>query len=90
MLGCVLLEPEKVLPVLRGGFRVEQEWFYVPQHRVIWEGLCQMQDAGHAIDLVTFPQFLKDRMVLDQAGGTMRRSSAKNGWRARRWTRGGR
>ena len=69
MLGCVLLEPEKVLPVLRGGFRVEQEWFYVPQHRVIWEGLCQMQDAGHAIDLVTFPQFLKDRMVLDQAGG---------------------
>lgn len=70
VLGCALLEPERVLPLLRGGLRMGQEWFYHAPHGIVWEALCQMQDAGHAIDLVTFCQFLRDRGAMEQAGGT--------------------
>src|SRR5262249_14470687 len=45
------------------------EYFYVPAHRMIYQALLDRWDAGGAIDLITFTQFLRDRGELDSVGG---------------------
>jgi len=49
--------------------KINEEYFYVPAHRTIYNVLVELWNAGQAIDLITFTQVLRDRHVLDSIGG---------------------
>jgi replicative DNA helicase len=49
--------------------KINEEYFYVPAHRTIYEVLVDLWNAGQAIDLITFTQVLRDRKLLDSVGG---------------------
>src|SRR5437667_9103426 len=49
--------------------KINEEYFYVPAHRTIYDVLVELWNAGQAIDLITFTQVLRDRNLLDSVGG---------------------
>ncbi len=49
--------------------KINEEYFYVPAHRTIYNVLVDLWNAGQAIDLITFTQVLRDRHLLDSVGG---------------------
>jgi hypothetical protein len=64
-------------PKERGGYdaiaesivKADAEHFYVPAHRTIFIEICDLYEAGKAIDLITFTQHLRDKKLLDSVGG---------------------
>ena len=49
--------------------KINEDYFYVPAHRTVYEVLVEVWNAGQAIDLITFTQVLRDRNLLDSVGG---------------------
>src|SRR6266550_3147225 len=49
--------------------KINEDYFYVPAHRTIYDVLVELWNAGQAIDLITFTQVLRDRHLLDSIGG---------------------
>ena len=49
--------------------KIGPEHFFVPAHRIIFIAVCDLYDAGHAIDLITFTQILRDKNLLESVGG---------------------
>ena len=49
--------------------KINESYFYVPAHQVIYRVLVQLWDKGEAIDLITFTQHLRDVGQLDSVGG---------------------
>ncbi|MEN9020272.1 MAG: replicative DNA helicase [Verrucomicrobiales bacterium] len=43
--------------------------FYVPAHRIIFEGVMEMYNKSQPIDLISVVQLLQDRNQLDKVGG---------------------
>lgn len=74
VLGCILLSPKECLGEARAALKIEKA-FYDLRHQVIFECMCDMDDAQDAIDLITFGQLLKDRQQLEAVGGLVYLSS---------------
>ena len=68
ILSSILQSPSKAIQQCVEKIR-DVEYFYVPAHRTIYQALLDRWDAGGAIDLITFTQFLRDRGELDSVGG---------------------
>ncbi len=69
LLGSMLLDRDavgRILPILS---RDEARWFYRPDHEQLFCVLIDMYDANKEIDLVTMPEELARRDLLDQLGG---------------------
>src|SRR3989440_1193937 len=67
VLGSMLISPrEAIAEVVE---KINEEYFYVPAHRTIYDVLVELWNAGQAIDLITFTQVLRDRNLLDSVGG---------------------
>ena len=49
--------------------KINEEYFYVPAHRTIYNVLVDLWNTGQAIDLITFTQVLRDRHLLENVGG---------------------
>src|SRR5260370_3587701 len=49
--------------------KINEEYFYVPAHRTIYNVLVDLWNTSQAIDLITFTQVLRDRHLLDSVGG---------------------
>jgi replicative DNA helicase len=49
--------------------KIGPEHFFVPAHRTIFTAICDLWDAGQAVDLITFTQSLRDKNLLDAVGG---------------------
>jgi replicative DNA helicase len=43
--------------------------FYLPEHRILFDFLRELHDAGVTIELISLIQKLLDRGLLDRAGG---------------------
>lgn len=69
VMGCLLLSPQDCLREAREALRAGALSFYDLRHQVLYAALLEMEDAGTAIDLITLPQWLKDRGRLEEAGG---------------------
>ncbi len=69
VLGCVLLSPSDGLGACIERFRAGAEVFYDLRHRTLFEALVTMYDQREQIDLLTVQQRLKDRNLLEAAGG---------------------
>jgi len=68
VLGSALIESTRVIE-LCSIKSLSAESFYVPAHRLLFEQLMGMYQAGRAIDLLTVGEDLKKNGRLDQAGG---------------------
>ena len=68
-LGSMMLDREAVeaaLPIIN---RHEAEWFYRPDHRLLFELLIDIYDRGDPLDLVVARDELQRRGQLQQVGG---------------------
>src|SRR5947199_618920 len=67
VLGSMLLSPRDTIAECVE--KINEEYFYVPAHRTVYNVLVELWNAGQAIDLITFTQVLCDRHLLDSIGG---------------------
>jgi replicative DNA helicase len=67
VLGSMLLSPRETIGECVE--KINEEYFYVPAHRTIYDVLVDLWNAGEGIDLITFTQVLRDRNLLDSVGG---------------------
>src|SRR5205814_3150053 len=63
VLGSMLISPRETIAECVE--KINEEYFYVPAHRTIYDVLVELWNAGQAIDLITFTQVLRDRTLLD-------------------------
>src|SRR5258706_8368195 len=67
VLGSMLISPRDTIAECVE--KINEEYFYVPAHRTIYDVLVELWNAGQAIDLITFTQVLRDRNLLETDGG---------------------
>src|SRR5438094_8948914 len=67
VLGSMLISPRETIAECVE--TINEEYFYVPAHRTIYNVLVEVWNAGQGIDLITFTQVLRDRHLLDSVGG---------------------
>lgn len=66
VLGSMMLDEKAISTVIE---LLDQNSFYTENHRKIFEAICNLYNAGKAIDLVTVNDELKRLGVLDSVGG---------------------
>lgn len=69
VLGCVLLSPNDNMGVCIEKFHDNAEVFYDLRHQTLFGLLVEMYDSKEPIDLITIARKLRDRKLLDHAGG---------------------
>ena len=69
VLGAMMLEPLRVIPLVVVTMRIKAEHFYVPAHILLASRLIEMHGAGQAIDLSLVGMFLSDKGDLEKIGG---------------------
>src|SRR3982750_2309118 len=67
VLGSMLISPRDAIAECVE--KINEEYFYVPAHRTVYNVLVELWNAGQAIDLITFTQVMRDRHLLDSVGG---------------------
>ncbi len=67
MLGCALLEPEQVVPLLLERLTADQ--FYWRAHRLVYQAIVELFDRAEPIDLVTVGNRLEETGQLTEVGG---------------------
>ena len=67
VLGSMLISPRETIAECVE--KINEEYFYVPAHRTIYDVLVDLWNTSQAIDLITFTQVLRDRHLLDSVGG---------------------
>src|SRR5216110_3981904 len=67
VLGSMLISPRETIAECVE--KINEEYFYIPAHRTIYNVLVDLWNTGQAIDLITFTQVLRDRHLLDSVGG---------------------
>ena len=66
VLGSILLDSDALVTAME---RLRPEDFYQPVHRMIYETMIELGEAGRPIDLVTLTAALQDKQRLEEAGG---------------------
>lgn len=68
VLGCMMLDATRVIGLIqeRGLF---EDSFYTPAHRCIFTAILEVYAEHQTVDLLMVCQHLKDRQLLEQAGG---------------------
>ena len=69
LLGSMMLSRDAIGTVLPIIGRQEVEWFYHPEHRLLYENLVDLYDGNQPIDLIVVKDELKRRNLLEQVGG---------------------
>jgi replicative DNA helicase len=69
ILGCVFLSPHEALGECVEKLKAGAEVFYDLRHQTLYELLVGMYETKEPVDLLTVPQRLKDRGLLDAVGG---------------------
>ena len=66
VLGAILVEPVALLSVME---RLEEQDFYLDQHRMIYGACLTLQERGQAADLLTVTNHLREEGLLERVGG---------------------
>ncbi|HEY2799003.1 MAG TPA: DnaB-like helicase N-terminal domain-containing protein, partial [Chthoniobacterales bacterium] len=67
VLGSMLISPRDI--IAEAVEKINEQYFYIPAHQIIYGVLVDLWNAGAGIDLITFTQVLRDRNLLDTVGG---------------------
>lgn len=65
-IGALLIDPKAIVRV---SDQLKPEHFYADQHRIIYEAMLELDDAGKQIDLVSVTGRLEERKQLEDIGG---------------------
>src|ERR1700737_3893316 len=63
VLGSMLISPRDTIAECVE--KINEEYFYVPPHQIIYQALVELWNSNQGIDLITFTQFLRDRNLLE-------------------------
>ncbi len=66
VLAAVLLERSALLMILE---KLRGEEFYIEAHRIIYQACVRLHERGHAADLVTVTNQLREQGALERVGG---------------------
>jgi replicative DNA helicase len=69
VLGSMLIAPQEAIPAAIE--KISEPHFYIPAHQTVYRLLVEQWNAGHAIDLITFTQTLRDQNLLETIGGAV-------------------
>ena len=69
VLGCVFLSPNECLGECIEKLKSGASTFYDLRHQTLFEQLIEMYEAKEPVDLITVPQRLKDKGLLEGVGG---------------------
>jgi replicative DNA helicase len=69
LLGAMMLNREAVGDIIPIIGKDQRDWFYRPDHRLLFETLVELYDRSAPIDLVVVRDELKRRGLLEQVGG---------------------
>lgn len=69
VLGCVFLSPNECLGECVEKLKAGAQAFYDLRHQTLFEHLVEMYEAKEPVDLITVPQRLKDKNLLEGVGG---------------------
>ena len=72
VLGAILLDPNALLMVME---KIREDEFYVEAHRLIWASCLALHERGHAADLLTVTNHLREQGQLERVGGAAYLSS---------------
>ena len=64
--GAILVEPVALLTVME---RLEEQDFYLDQHRIVYGACLGLQQKGRAADLLTVTNHLREEGLLERVGG---------------------
>ncbi len=67
VLSCFFHSPDTLLP--DAATSVPPEWFYAPNHRLIFESLLERHAEGFPVQYIAFGQYLQDKGLMDKIGG---------------------
>src|SRR5438067_2533623 len=67
VLGSMLIAPQDAIAASIE--KINEQYFYIPAHQTIYRVLVEQWNAGHAIDLITLTQTLRDQNLLETIGG---------------------
>lgn len=67
VLGCAIVEPETVMPLLIE--KLNPQYFYFRAHKIIYQTLIELFDQGQPIDLITLGNRLEEKGELAEVGG---------------------
>ncbi len=68
VLGAILVEPVALLTVME---RLEEQDFYLDQHRIVYGACLGLQQKGRAADLLTVTNHLREEGLLERVGGAV-------------------
>ena len=68
ILSSMLKDPQQYITEAREE-NLTREHFYLPAHGLLFDTLCDLNDKGAEIELVSLVQLLHDRGILDDIGG---------------------
>ena len=66
VLGAVLIDPKCLSDI---AVQIKTDYFYLPQHKKIYEVMASMYELSQTIDFVSLLEKLKKDGVYDEAGG---------------------
>jgi replicative DNA helicase len=69
VLGSMLIAPQEAIPAAIE--KISEPYLYIPAHQIVYRVLVEQWNAGHAIDLITFTQTLRDQNFLETIGGAV-------------------
>lgn len=69
VLGCILLDPQNVLPQCIDAFKDGAETFYDLRHQTLYNTMIELQEDGVGIDVINLSERLKLWGMLEQVGG---------------------
>jgi replicative DNA helicase len=67
VLGSMILDARSTIPEVV--VHLNESYFYVPAHVLIYKALVEMWDKGKAVDLITVTQHLTDVGQIESVGG---------------------
>ncbi len=68
VLGAILIDPVALLSVME---RLEEQDFYLDQHRIVYGACLGLQQKGRAVDLLTVTNHLREEGLLERVGGAV-------------------
>lgn len=66
VLGAILVDPISLLSVME---ILQEEDFYLDQHRIVYGACLQLQKRSQAADLLTVTNYLREEGLLERVGG---------------------
>jgi replicative DNA helicase len=71
VLGAILMDAPKVLPLARLTFKLTAEVFFQPGTRLVWQAIIALDDEQRPVDVVSVSDELKRANQLEHVGGAL-------------------